>query len=153
MPAEFEAPDYRLASDSELIDAAAQSSLGAGTSTTDRDGNPRVVPGGNPSAGPGTGGNPGPGTPGTGTPSTGSRPTSPPHTATAMRRHRRVTVGSLTAGLAAGHKAALTLALDRTGRALLASTGRLAVTVKVTVRNGARTLTVETAHVTLTSRP
>ena len=27
------------------------------------------------------------------------------------------------------------------------------VTVKVTVRNGARTLTVETAHVTLTSRP
>ena len=70
--------------------------------------------------------------------------------ATAMRRHHRVTVGSLSTRLSAGHKATLTLALNRTGRALLASTGRLTVTVTVTVRNGSRTLTVQTAHVTLT---
>lgn len=226
--------NYHLASYSELIDMAARSSQGSGNSTTDRDGNPRVVavtnaatpldlgayeyqppasagggsqgggaagtgPGGNPGTGPG--GNPGTGTPGTGTPGTGipgtgtpangSRPTPPSRhartvkltplghaavtghrritvhlacsgtaacssvkvTAAAMRRRRRVTVGSLTAGVAAGHKAALKLTLNRAGRALLASTGRLAVTLEVTVRNGPRTLTVETAHVTLTSRP
>jgi hypothetical protein len=71
-------------------------------------------------------------------------------TATAMRRHHRVTVGSLRTRLSPGHKATLTLALNRTGRALLASTGRLIVTVTVTVRNGSRTLTVQTAHVKLT---
>lgn len=70
-------------------------------------------------------------------------------TATAMHRHHRVTVGSERARLSAGHKATLTLTLNRTGRALLTSTGRLTVTVTVTVRNGSRTLTVHTAHVKL----
>jgi hypothetical protein len=71
-------------------------------------------------------------------------------TATAMRRHQRVTVGSLTARLSAGHRATLTLRLNRTGRALLASTGRLAVTLTVTVRNGSRSQKVETARLSLT---
>jgi hypothetical protein len=52
--------------------------------------------------------------------------------------------------LAAGRKATLTLTLNRTGRALLASTGRLKVALTVTVRNGSRTRTVQTTHVTLT---
>ena len=200
--------NYHLAADSELIDASATQSLGAGSSTTDRDGNPRVVTvnhaatpvdlgayeyqpaapagGGTPGTGggtPGTGG----GTPGTGIPSGGSHPSTPTRrtptvrltalghvtvtghrlslrlsctgtaacspiklTATAMRRHHRVTVGSLSTRLSAGRSATLTLTLNRTGRALLTSTGRLTVTVTVTVRNGSRTLTVHTAHVKLT---
>jgi hypothetical protein len=52
--------------------------------------------------------------------------------------------------LAAGRKATLTLTLNRTGRALLARTGRLKVALTVTVRNGSRTRTVQTTHVTLT---
>jgi hypothetical protein len=67
-----------------------------------------------------------------------------------MTHHHRVTVGTLTTHLGAGHRATLTLTLNRAGRALLASTGRLTVALTVTVRNGARTLTVETAHVRLT---
>jgi hypothetical protein len=226
--------DYRLASDSPLIDASSMENVGSASSTSDLDGNPRVVAvdhpatpvdlgayeyqppaagggnpggggngGGNPGAGgnpgtggtpvtggnPSTGGNPGAGSPGTGmpgsgTPANGSRPShhratvkltalghvratgrrislrlwcagtaacSPVRvTATAMRRRHRVTVGSLTTRLAAGRKATLTLTLNRTGRALLASTGRLKVALTVTVRNGSRTRTVQTARVTLT---
>jgi hypothetical protein len=70
-------------------------------------------------------------------------------TATAIKRHRRVTVGSLSTRLSAGHTATVTLTLNRAGRALLANTGRLTVTLNVTVRNGARTTKVETAHVML----
>lgn len=228
--------NYHLAADSELIDASATQSLGAGSSTTDRDGNPRVVTvnhaatpvdlgayeyqppapagggtpgtgggtpgtgggtpgtgGGTPGTGGGTpgtgGGTPGTGggTPGTGIPSGGSHPATPTHrtqtvrltalghvtvtghrlslrlsctgtaacspiklTATAMRRHHRVTVASLSTRLSAGRTATLTLTLNRTGRALLTSTRRLTVTVTVTVRNGSRTRTVHTAHVKLT---
>jgi hypothetical protein len=213
--------NYHLAADSPLIDASSTADLGSISSTTDLDGNPRVVvidhsatpvdlgayeyqppststggagnpggtPGGTPGGGNPGGGNPGggSGTPSTGTPSRGSRPTRPAHpaatvkltplghisvtgkrislrlactgtavcspikvTATAMTHHHRVTVGTPTTHLGAGHKATLTLTLNRAGRALLASTGRLTVALTVTVRNGARTLTVETAHVRLT---
>ncbi|HEX3974721.1 MAG TPA: hypothetical protein VHW96_00580 [Solirubrobacteraceae bacterium] len=225
--------DYHLADTSALIDASSIQNVGSGSSTTDLDGNPRVVvvdhaatpvdlgayeyqppapAGGNPgggspgtgggspgtgggspgtgtggSPGIGTGGSPGAGSPSTGTPANGSRPTPPSHpaatvklaplgrasltgkrvslrlscsgtaacspikvTATATTHRHRVTVGTLTAHLAAGHKATLTPALNPTGRALLARTGRLAVTVTVTVGTGTRRLTVETAHVRLT---
>ena len=219
------AGNYHLTSDSELIDISATQSLGSNSSTTDRDGNPRVVTvdhaatpvdlgayeyqppapaggnpgsgggnpgsgGGNPASGggnPGVGANPGTGSPSAGTPSNGSRPTLPSRpaptvkltpighpsvtgkrislrlscggtaacspvkgTATAINRHHRVTVGSVTTRLSAGHRTTLTLTLNRAGRALLASTGRLTVTLTVTVRTGARTLTVETAHLRLT---
>lgn len=71
-------------------------------------------------------------------------------TATAMAHHHRVTVGTLTSRLGAGHEGTLTLTLNRAGRALRATTGRLTVILTVTVHNGARTLTVEPAHVRLT---
>ena len=71
-------------------------------------------------------------------------------TATAVRHHHRVTVGSLSTRLSAGHKAALTLALNRAGRALLASRGRLTMTLTVTVGKGRGRQKVETARVSLT---
>lgn len=75
-------------------------------------------------------------------------------TATAMRaHHRKVTVGSLSTRLAAGHKATLVLSLNRAGRSLLASRRRLAVTIVVTVRDGKRTRTVETIRTTLHRLP
>ncbi|MGH2895877.1 MAG: hypothetical protein ACRDPM_21770 [Solirubrobacteraceae bacterium] len=70
--------------------------------------------------------------------------------ASVVRRHHRVTVGTLTTHLAAGHKATVTLTLNRTGRALLASRRHLTVSLRITVRKGARTLTVQTARVRLT---
>jgi hypothetical protein len=82
---------------------------------------------------------------------TGTAPCSPiTLIATALHRHHRVTVGSLTTRLAAGRTATLAVTLNRAGRSLRASMRHRAVTITVTVGNGTRRLAVETAHVRLT---
>lgn len=157
--------NYHLAAASPLIDASATANLGSLSSTIDLDGHPRVVtvthattpvdlgayeyqpPAllhivGQPSA---QGSSILTTLSCTGAPCTGIR-----LTATAVRNGHTVVVGSRSPQLAAGKTRTFTLALNGTGRAMLAAAKSLSVTLTVTMGTGPNAVTVGTAQVTLT---